>query len=189
MSESPFASLPRFDDAHYGSSALEEAATHEISAPPPQLALPSEEPVATKPELDPNVALLMKRLSDEVAAANERVLHQTKQWVIAIAEKLFPELSKACLADEIARQLPELLPEGGNRMEIKAGEALAEDLQNILQQSDRISSVCTIVPQRNMSGQTVEVSWVTGGLEMDFDGLLAACVSRVQAVQLSKEDS
>ena len=191
MSESLFSTLPRFDEAHYGTTDRDSVAFADASKSPAAVAsVPDvQEQVAVKPELDPNVAVLMKQLSDEIAAANDRVLQQTKQWVIAVAEKLFPELSKSCLADEIARQLPELLPQASNKVEIQAGEQLAEDLQNVLQQSNEISSVCTIVPVQGAAGQKVEVSWVTGGLTMDFDALLAACVSRVQAVQLSKKGS
>ncbi|MBR9808602.1 MAG: hypothetical protein GYB49_15405 [Alphaproteobacteria bacterium] len=192
MSESLFSTLPRFDEAHYGTDVCDNAAISDATSTPPATpahATQVEEQVAVKQELDPNVALLMKQLSDEVAAANDRVLQQTKQWVVAIAEKLFPELSKSCLADEIVRQLPELLPQASNKVEIRAGQQLAEDLENILQQSDEISNVCTIVPVQGAAGQTVEISWVTGGLTLDFDGLLAACVSRVQTVQLSKKDS
>jgi hypothetical protein len=188
MSESPFANLPRFDQtpAHVaGAMSIGTAAPPEES---PQNVVP-EEPVEIVPELDPNVEILLKRLSDEVERTNERVLAQTTSWVTAIAERLFPELSKTFLAEEIGLQLPSLLPESANRVEITAPEPLANEIQDIVQRSNKLASLCAVSPTPASAPQDVEVSWVTGGVSLEFDGLLEACMSRLQSLQSHQKET
>jgi hypothetical protein len=186
MSESPFANLPRFDqttDDMVGSvSAMADTATAvDVHEP--------EVPAEIVPTLDPNVEILLKRLSEEIERTNDLLLVQTTNWVTAIAEKLFPELSKLFLAEEIGRQLPSLLPESANRVEITAPELLANDIQNVVQRSNKLANRCVVSPTPASERKNVEVSWVTGGLSLEFDGLLEACLGRLQSMQTHQKET
>ncbi|MDX1293878.1 MAG: hypothetical protein R3265_13785 [Hyphomonas sp.] len=188
MSESPFANLPRFDETPGEVSAMGDTCAPAPVDDAPQSA-DVDPPVEVVPALDPNVEVLLNRLSDEIARTDERVLAQTTSWVTAIAEKLFPELSRAFLAEEIGLQLPGLLPESANRVEITAPEPLANELQDIIQRSNKLASHCSVSPVPETARQDVEVSWITGGLTLEFDGLLEACMGRLQSIQTHQKET
>jgi hypothetical protein len=186
MSESPFANLPRFDQ-----TADDMAGTVSTMADTSNAAdvLEPEVPAEFVPALDPNVEILLTRLSEEIERTNDLLLVQTTNWVTAIAQKLFPELSKLFLAEEIGRQLPGLLPESANRVEITAPELLANDIQDVVQRSNKLANRCVVSPVPASERQDVEVSWVTGGLSLEFDGLLEACLGRLQSMQTHQKET
>jgi hypothetical protein len=186
MSESPFANLPRFDQSpDHMAGAMNAMADVPALADDPS----PEEPVEIVPKLDPNVEILLTRLSEEIERTNDRVLAQTTNWVTAIAEKLFPEMSKAFLAEEIGLQLPGLLPESANHVEITAPEPLSNEIHDVVQRSNKLASRCTVSPTPASARQDVEVSWVTGGLSLEFEGLLEACLGRLQSIQTHQKET
>ena len=111
---------------------------------------------------------------------------QTLEAVQSIAAKLFPLLSKAFLAEEIGRHLPQLVPPLAAAVEIRADVSLTDDLQAMLERNSELANRCTVL---SGAGQgRVDVSWQTGGLSFDFEGLLQACLSHLNSTQtMTKE--
>lgn len=191
MSESPFSNLPRFD--HHPDQGSSSGLTYApVPAAEPEArpapATPQPEEMAPTPvPRDPNIDLLLNRLAEEIDRADARAQAQTVNWVSAISEKLFPELSKAFLAEEIARQLPELMPGAAAHIDIAAPESLAQDISELVESSPRLKPVCTV--SATPSGRPVEISWTTGGLTLDFDGLLDACLARLNELKSHTRES
>lgn len=188
MSESLFANLPRFDGGdlstdHIEPQILPASEPEEVHA---ESADHVVEPVA---QIDPNVEVLLNRLAQEIDQANRKAVSQTAQWVSAIVERLFPELSKAFLAEEIARQIPKLLPATPNHVTLSAPSPLAEQLSEIVENSSRLAGCCTVEMSENSSPHSVDVTWETGGLSLEFDELLAACLERLQSYKSPQEES
>lgn len=111
---------------------------------------------------------------------------QTLEAVQSIAARLFPLLSKDFLAEEIGRHLPKLVPPLAAAVEIRADVSLTDDLQAMLERNSALASRCTVL---SGAGQgRVDVSWQTGGLSFDFEGLLQACLSHLNTTQtMTKE--
>ena len=105
---------------------------------------------------------------------------QTVEAVQSIAAKLFPLLSKDFLAEEIGRHLPELVPASAAVVEIRADASLTDDLQAMVERHAALANRCTIMPAPAPGQGRVDVSWQTGGLSFDFDGLLNACLSHLK---------
>lgn len=111
---------------------------------------------------------------------------QTLEAVQSIAARLFPLLSKDFLAEEIGRHLPKLVPPLAAAVEIRADVSLTDDLQAMLDRNSALANRCTVL---SGAGQgRVDVSWQTGGLSFDFEGLLQACLSHLNSTQtMTKE--
>ena len=108
---------------------------------------------------------------------------QTVDTVQSIAAKLFPLLSKDFLAEEIGRHLPSLVPASAAVVEIRADASLAADLQAMIERHPALANRCTLLPATAPGQGRVDVSWQTGGLSFDFDGLLTACLSHLKSTQ------
>ena len=52
-----------------------------------------------------------------------------------------------------------------------------------------MASRCSIKGAPEASGQQVEVSWITGGLTIEFDELLQACLDRLKSIQMHHKES
>lgn len=197
MSKTLFLSLPRFDEnggllpptdwlrsfddvgssrAAAAGEAYSEPARPEtpvVQASPAQLDLR---------KLEASLTGLNARL-DEIERGAQA---QTVEAVQSIAARLFPLLSKDFLAEEIGRHLPKLVPPLAAAVEIRADVSLTDDLQAMLERNPALASRCTVL---SGAGQgCVDISWKTGGLSFDFDGLLQACLSHLSSTKtMTKE--
>ena len=194
MNETVFAKLPSFDepasahrprtglksfDAPEPGPAEEDTAESEAEAQADEQAQARSEQLAAVEQTLTSLAGAMEQLDEQ---ANAR----TTETVLAISRKLFPELSEMFLAEEIARHLPGLLPEAAASVEILAEPHLADQLEDIVRHSNRLSGRCTIVRDEAPGRDRAEVSWGTGGLSFDFGGLLQACLSQLRASQANR---
>ena len=177
MSEAFLSNLPRFD-----------------SAAPPQAAnprrvllgqMPLDEPVNAEapservPEFA-EIEIMLTALSGTI----ERLERESRERVVSvtqsIASRLFPELSRLFLAEEIGRHLPGMVPAMAPAVEIRAQPALLEKLRDVVENSASLSERCSVVPAETSEDDQVRVSWETGGLTFDFDGLLKTCLAQLE---------
>lgn len=177
MSEAVFARFPRFDEP-------EDAVETEMQlvGGMPEIQESAEEQAAKRQaDREQRMDAALQSLADEADRAREQLQDKTTEWVIAISERLFPELSRLFLAEEIARQLPSLIPASTLQVEIRAEAELADQLREVVGRSNRLSALCTIADDAEVVEGRTEVSWTTGGLDLDFVGLLDACVERLKS--------
>ena len=99
----------------------------------------------------------------------------------SMAATLFPKLSELFLAEELARHLPEILPEDTPGIEIMAGQDVATRLSQVLEQRGGLAEAVTVKPVNDLAGAQVQISWKTGGLDFDFEELLSACMAQLNA--------
>ncbi|WP_084395831.1 hypothetical protein [Henriciella aquimarina] len=188
MSEALFANLPRFDRLNGGANAA-AASLRKVAAPDPAPAEPVEE---AEPDGDALAREALNRqlqaleatlgsLTETIEQTRAEAETQTMETIVAMAETLFPALSKDFLAEEIARHLPELLPKTAATVEIRAESALAESLREIIARSERLSAICTVHEDEAPGGDRVSVSWGAGGLDFDFAGLLESCLGQLRS--------
>ena len=197
MSKALFLSLPRFD-ANGGllpptdwlrsfddTVSCREAPADRPYVEPARVETPVVQ--ATPAQLD------LRKLEASLTVLNARLGEiergaqaQTLEAVQSIAAKLFPLLSKAFLAEEIGRHLAQLVPPLAAAVEIRADVSLTDDLQAMLERNSALANRCTVL---SGAGQgRVDVSWQTGGLSFDFEGLLQACLSHLNSTQtMTKE--
>lgn len=187
MSESLFANLPRFDSGDLP-AVLAQAPDPVVAEPELVQVDELEDTPEPAAQIDPNVEVLLNRLAQEIEQANKRVVAQTADWVSAIIERLFPELSKAFLAEEVVRQIPNLLPDTPNHAVLSAPAPLAEQLTEIIESNPRLSNSCIVQVSEDAELHDVQVSWETGGLSLEFDELLAACLERLQSYKTPQKD-
>lgn len=132
--------------------------------------------------VEQTLALLAGKVEQIEADARE----QTAASVASIAERLFPKLARRFLAEEIALHLEKMIPPGQVCIDIKAEPHLAEQLYEVLQRSSHLAEICNVVPQESSGGSRVDVSWKSGGLDFDFDGLLEACIGHLRSERSSE---
>lgn len=208
MSEPLFARFPRFDRVPETtpSQRLRRLVSAEALAPPPRDpeprpapepeadaapaadsgAEPAEaDPVAPSPEpADPEeVKALIGALDTAIAEAARDAQAEAVVALRTMAETLFPALSDAFLAEEIVRHLRDWLPVSVAGVTITAPDALHPMLEAALARSPDLAARATLVSGRESGDTQVRVSWRTGGLDFDFDGLLAACLARLEPAQ------
>lgn len=194
MSEAFLSNLPRFDSAAplqatnprrilLGQMPVDEA----VNAPAPSVltSVSELEPETDQdaPERVPEFAeieIMLTALSDTI----ERLERESRERVVSvtqsIASRLFPELSRLFLAEEIGRHLPGMVPATAPAVEIRAQPALLEKLREVVENSASLSERCSVVPAEASEDEQVRVSWETGGLTFDFDGLLKACLAQLE---------
>ncbi|MDP3459131.1 MAG: hypothetical protein Q8S09_07635 [Hyphomonas sp.] len=201
MSESLFAGLPRFDSGSepaasrapgrwlkvlggqaVGETALDRPGADGRRASP----VVSEAPAA---EFAPQ-PLDFKKIEASLATLNSKLDRierdaqvQTLQTIQSVVARLFPELSKQFLAEEISRHLASLVPVSAAVVDIRAEAGLAEQLRELVERSPALAHRCTITPMPAEGEGRVDVSWQTGGLTFDFDGLLQSCLSHLTSTQ------
>lgn len=192
MSKTLLLSLPRFDAN--GSllpptdwlRSFEEAGSRRTAPAERSYAEPTRAETsvvqATPAQLDlRKLEASMTELNARLDKIERDAQAQTTEAVQSIASRLFPRLSKDFLAEEIGRHLPDLIPPLAALVEIRADVSLTDDLQAILDRNPALAGRCTIL---SGAGQgCVDVSWKTGGLSFDFDGLLQACLSHLNSTQ------
>lgn len=199
MSDAVFAGLPRFDvkvapargaaswlrelDGTPPREAGEPAAQAEIvavSAPKPEAAVieAAPQPLDFK-KIEASLITLNSRLEKIEREAQA----QSLQTIRSVASKLFPELSRHFLAEEIGHHLASLVPASAAVVEIRAEQKLADKLRELVERTPALAHRCTVTPMAEEGQGGVEVSWQTGGLSFDFDGLLQACLSHLTSTQ------
>lgn len=186
MSSHVLSRLPRFDTA-LDADALSrigvqgatpptapEAPADEIESEAPE---PAVEPGADLAEVTAMVAALGEAVQTIEAGARE----QLRAAIASLAADLFPQLSQAFLAEEIARTLEPMVPVSISALEIRSQPALAEPLREAVARIGSLAERCTVVEQEPPDAPGVEVSWQTGGLTFDFERLLADSLARLNA--------
>lgn len=193
MSDAVFASLPRFD-ANAGGPRAASSWRKELDghAPPeteekPALRMPEPTAKADAPVAEVSLQPLdLKKIEASLITLNSRLDEierdaqaQTLQTMQSVAAKLFPELSRAFLAEEIGRHLAALVPASAAVVEIRAEANLADKLRELVERTPALAHRCTVTAAASEGQGKVEVSWQVGGLSFDFDGLLQACLSHL----------
>ncbi|MEZ5999522.1 hypothetical protein [Hyphomonas sp.] len=190
MSSALLSNLPRFDgDAQtHPAEQLKrmlgqmQAAAARPAASPPQPEEAVEDDQATGEDLSPShaqVESLISQLSSALARIESEARDQSMQVTQALAARLFPELSREFLAEEIARHLPKLIPASVPSFEIRAQQQMLDKLDPIIANEASLSGRCKLAPAASEDEPQVLVSWKTGGVTFDFEGLLAACLTHL----------
>ncbi len=190
MSSVLLSNLPRFDrdDQTHPAEQLKrmlgqmQAAAARPSAATPQAETPPAEEASSSEDIGPRLAeveSLIAQLSSTLVRIEDEARDQSVQVTQALAARLFPELSRQFLADEIARHLPDLVPASVPALEICAQQEMLDKLDPIIARESSLAGRCKLVPAEAAGDPRVLVSWKTGGVTFDFEGLLAACLAHL----------
>lgn len=192
MSSALLSNLPRFDQGNQTHPAeqlkrmlgqMQEAAAR--TKPAPETTGESGEEDVQTPEpvdLGPSLAeieSLAGQLSAVLSRIESEARDQAMQVTQALAARLFPELSQRFLAAEIAQHLPQLIPASVPSIEIRAQQEVLNRLEPFIAHDPSLSERCKMTPAATADEPRVQVSWQTGGVTFDFEGLLAACLSHL----------
>ena len=194
MSEAFLSSLPRFDsaapppDSSSRRLLLGQLPVENVVVKPPQDPMApaaGDAPDADKSAQDrvpefAEVEIMLTALSDTIERLERESRERTVSATLSIASRLFPELSRLFLAEEIGRHLPGMIPATAPSVEIRAQPALLEKLRDVVEKSASLSERCSVVPADAPDDEQVRVSWETGGLTFDFEGLLNACLAQLE---------
>jgi len=193
MSKSVFAALPRFDSTEGDAAARVSKDWRrplDVETPPaaPRSAAPAPtgnvEPEASAQPLDlKKIEASLITLNGKLDKIERDAQAQTLATVQAMAAKLFPELARDFLAEEIGRHLPALVPASAADVELKAEDSLAAPLRALVERTPSLMNRCTITSVEGDGQGRVDVSWQSGGLTFDFGALLAACLSNLNSTQ------
>lgn len=189
MSDAVYAGLPRFDSGN-SATALRAPGSWmkplDVSSPehrPPKEIVPAD--VIAEPQPQP---LDFKKIEAALAALGPRLdkierdaQAHALEAIHSLAARLFPELSKRFLADEIGHHLPSVIPASAAVVEIRASAPIADKLRELVERSPSLAQRCTVTPLDADGQGRVDVSWQTGGVSFDFDGLLAASLSHMNS--------
>lgn len=178
MSEAIFANLPRFDDV--GRSTPRRLTPVEIEAERAH-----KENAEIEAGFKRQITALestLNSLADKIGQIETEARQQTTANIVSIAERLFPELSRRFLADEIAIHLEKLVPEGAVNVSIKAEPGVVARLEEVISRSNRLTAICHVEAQPGGGREVVDVSWKSGGLTFDFNTLLEACTARLKSL-------
>ncbi|KCZ87463.1 hypothetical protein HJA_13025 [Hyphomonas jannaschiana VP2] len=192
MSSALLSNLPRFDQGDQTHPAeqlkrmlgqMQEAAARTKPAPEPTGESVEEEVQSPEPvDLGPSLAeieSLAGQLSAVLGRIENEARDQAMQVTQALAARLFPELSQRFLAAEIAQHLPQLIPASVPSIEIRARQEVLNRLEPFIAHDPSLSERCKMTPAATADEPRVQVSWQTGGVTFDFEGLLAACLSHL----------
>ena len=195
MSEAFLSNLPRFDSAAppQASSSrrllLGQMPVEEVAIDPALDALvptsgdkpePAQATSGRVPEFA-EIEIMLTALSGTIERVEQESRERTVIVTQSIASRLFPELSRLFLAEEIGRHLPGMIPSTAPSVEIRAQPALLEKLRDVVEKTASLSERCSVVPAETTDDEQVRVSWETGGLTFDFDGLLNACLAQLES--------
>lgn len=193
MSDAMFAGLPRFDDgASRAPGSWKRSLEDSVPAPRPAREVPAPKEAAAEieaPAPEPRPADLtqleasLKLIASRLDRIEQDARAQAFQAVQAMSGKLFPELGRRFLAEEIGRSLPKLVPASAAVIEIRAGEALARRIEDLVSRTPGLENRCTIVPTTESEAGQAEISWQSGGLSFDFDALLATLEAQLHPTQ------
>jgi hypothetical protein len=134
------------------------------------------------------IEIMLTALSDTIERLEQESRERAVSITQSIASRLFPELSRLFLAEEIGRHLPGMIPSTAPAVEIRAQPALLEKLRDLVDKTASLSERCSVVPAETSDDGQVHVSWETGGLTFDFDGLLNACLARLEPSSTTIEE-
>ena len=156
-----------------------------------------EDPEVTAPPVlgvihNPEIEVLQKTVA-ELAAAIERIEKETGQrngeMMRALTSRLFPELSKHFLAEEIGRHLPSLLPTAIATVLVRAQPDITERLREMALRHPSLAGRLELLEDLSVPGVRVDVSWHTGGVQFDFAPLLESCLAHLSgSTPKSKEN-
>lgn len=197
MSSALLANLPRFDagDQPHPADMLKRmlGQMQGQTKPPEPPAEEITEEVAEAPPVDTGPVLeeverLITDLSGLMTRLERDSREQSMQVIQALAARLFPELSRRFLAEEIGEHLAGLVPASVPAVEIKARPVMLERLDPIIARNPSLSGRCSLVPADTAEDTQVHVSWKTGGVTFDFEALLAACLAHLDPAQTLIEE-
>ncbi len=191
MSSALLSNLPRFDQddqTHPAEQLKRMLGQMQATAARPAATTSPEKPLAEEEEPSPpedlgpplaEVESLITQLSSTLVRIESEARDHSVQVTQALAARLFPELSRQFLADEIARHLPGLVPASVPTLEIRAQQEMLDKLDPIIARESSLAGRCKLVPAETADEPRVLVSWKTGGVTFDFEGLLAACLAHL----------
>ena len=206
MSDALFAGLPRFDtgadspaprgagswlrelDAVAPGGGPVARPVADNTRPAPGRTEPSQIPPASQPADLAKIEASLAALNSKLDKIEREAQVQIVQTISSIAAKLFPELSRHFLAEEIGRHLAVLVPPSAAVIEIRAETELAGKLRERVEGMPSLAHRCTIMPVAGDGQGRVDVSWQSGGLTFDFDGLLKACLSHLTSTQTALKE-
>jgi len=203
MSEAFLSNLPRFDSAGVRPTSgqmrllLGQMPAEDVAADESEDVQVAEEASASEPSSDAlsdrapefaEIEIMLSAMSDAIERIEQESRENSVRVTQSIAAKLFPELSRLFLAEEIGRHLPVMVPTSAPAIEIRAQPALLEKLREAVENSSSLSDRCAVVPASEDEDAQVRVSWETGGLTFDFDGLLNACLAQLDSTQATIEE-
>lgn len=191
MSDAVFSQLPRFDAVTAARPAdwLRAMNSGDLQAPSRPVAQEEVTPAPTPPSKSepaivrpiPQETAALQATVSNLAKLMERIeaesRQQTAETVQQIARQLFPELSRRFLAEEIGRHLPGLIPASVPVVDIRAEPELAAQLKEIISRHPTLEGRCNVIAEEGQGTRSAEVSWRTGGVTFDFEGLLNACLN------------
>ncbi|KCZ92210.1 hypothetical protein [Hyphomonas johnsonii] len=143
--------------------------------------------VARVPEFE-EIEILLKVLSDTIDKVEQQSRDHTVQVIQAMASRLFPELARQFLAEEIGRHLPIMIPASVQGVEIHAQPEMADKLQKVIDHSVSLAERCSFVPVTDPDDAQVRISWGSGGLTFDFDRLMQACLAQLNSTQATIDE-
>ena len=192
MSSALFSNLPRFDhddDTHPAEQLKRMLGQMQAAAArTPVSSLPGEEVVEEDEEVLPPVDLgpslaevenLIGQLSSTLGRIEREARDQSMHVIQVLAARLFPELSREFLAAEIGRHLSRLVPASVPSVEIRARQVMLDKLEPIVSRDASLAGRCVLIPAESGTEPRVLVSWKTGGVTFDFEGLLADCLTHL----------
>ena len=180
MSDALFARLPRFDTS--GARLSHRSRIDELEEEHAQRMKEDRLQHQSRFNSQLNaVEATLASLAEKVEKVEADARRQTATSITAIAERLFPKLSRRFLAEEIALHLEKMIPPGEVRIDIRAEPHLAEQLYEVIQRSERLAEICEVTSDEEPGGSRVDVAWQNGGLDFDFDGLLEACIGHLRS--------
>ena len=153
----------------------------------PLIELPVQLPSQAQLDLTALEASLVA-LSAKLETFERNAKTQSVENTRSIVAKLFPVLSQAFLAEEIGRHLPALVPASAAVVEIYAEESLLSELQAMVERHSSLVHRCTVLPASTPGRGKIDISWQTGGLTFDFDGLLQACLAQLNSTQTKTKE-
>ena len=183
MSSAVLSRLPRFD-VEPDADALNRMGLR--AGPEGDVPAVEETPAIEEPPVEPGpdlseVTALVATLSQTIDRVEREAGQQVQATLQSMARELFPILGEKLLAEEIAATLKDVLPVSIAALELRVATPLAEPLREAMARSEALSARCSLVEHDTPGQPSVEVSWQTGGMTFDFDGLLAASLARLEA--------
>ena len=196
MNSALLSSLPRFDldDQAQPAGRLKLLLGQVPEETPAAAPTVPEEPVLVAPppvDLGPSLAevdKLVAGLSGMMARLEREAREQAMHVTQSLAARLFPELSRQFLAEEIGQHLGKLVPASVPAVEIRARQPMLDKLEPILARHASLAGRCSLVPVPGADETRVQVSWKTGGVTFDFEALLAACLAHLDPAQTLIEE-
>lgn len=174
MNNTGFAKLPSFD------SNLPPSQAHVSLVPGVD-----DVPAPILPDMSA-VNAAVAALQQATHEIEDKLREQVVDGVQSLASKLFPQLSGLFLAEEISRHLPALAPSSAPTIEIRAEPDLVEGIREAVERNQTLAPRCKFTPTNSSEDCRVHVSWDSGGVTFDFDGLLDACLTRMGSAPLDK---